>query len=318
MKAEFEPNNRDVVLTIFRLTMVFTVVFALGAGFGMVLLDIYTREQINIVKETESVKKIPLPEPSPVLPTPALAASELQGYDQRVPESIGSTEKEKSVEDKRMTDLLKKTESLQDELETIKTKRSKDHQIIEELVKLNQRNDIKIRKIMQPPPVRKALNPVPVTKAVLPLEIDDLKSGLDAFNKGNYDTAIDLLKPLADRGDSAAQFHMAVMYRNGQGILANNNTALEWMLKSARQGYEKAQIELARLYSNGINGIQDHFLAYTWYLVAEKNGVYVYIDERTDIEHQLQKEMIPQAAALAAQLKKDGLMASVKEAATGE
>ena len=41
-----------------------------------------------------------------------------------------------------------------------------------------------------------------------------------AYNRGDYATALRLLRPLADQGDASAQYNLGVMYDNGQGRAA--------------------------------------------------------------------------------------------------
>jgi len=137
-----------------------------------------------------------------------------------------------------------------------------------------------------------------------PVAIDTIKPALDAFRDKDYKAAFDLFKPLADQGRPEAQYYLAGMYRNGQGVLANNKNALDWMRKAAWQGYSGAQTALAGMYFEGIDGNKDYFLAYSWYLMAERNGVNDSINERLAAEHELQLEQLPQALALVNYLSK--------------
>jgi len=36
--------------------------------------------------------------------------------------------------------------------------------------------------------------------------------------KGDYETAMRVWRPLADQGDARAQFNLGVIYRDGQGV----------------------------------------------------------------------------------------------------
>lgn len=129
-----------------------------------------------------------------------------------------------------------------------------------------------------------------------------LESGLGAIAAGNFESAMGQLLPLARSGNPEAQFQVAMMYRNGQGVLANNPGALEWLRRSAWQNHADAQVGLARLYADGIDGRRDHFLAYVWYLRAERNGALTMASERAEVEKHLQPEQLPQAMALALSL----------------
>ena len=49
--------------------------------------------------------------------------------------------------------------------------------------------------------------------------VADWQAGLDADKKGDYKTAFNEWKPLAEQGDASAQFSLANMYHNGRGTL---------------------------------------------------------------------------------------------------
>ena len=158
-------------------------------------------------------------------------------------------------------------------------------------------------------PARKSTartEPVPTPETAADPIPDPLVDGLNAVAAGNFETALRQMLPLARSGNAVAQYNVSLLYRNGQGVLANNATALEWLRKSAWQGHAEAQIALARLYAEGIDGRRDPFLSYVWYLMAERNGDFGGITERTEVEKQLQPEQLPQAAALALHLNRAG------------
>ncbi len=45
----------------------------------------------------------------------------------------------------------------------------------------------------------------------------DFQKGLDAANAGDFATALEEWKPLAEQGDASAQFNLGIMYANGRG-----------------------------------------------------------------------------------------------------
>ena len=131
---------------------------------------------------------------------------------------------------------------------------------------------------------------------------DPLDAALRLVKAEKYAEAVEKLSPLAEAGEPVAQFHLARLYHEGHGVLANNTTALKWMRNAAWQGSSEAQVALAQMYARGINGIRDHFLAYTWFLVGERNGAHHVAAERGKSKQQLQPEQVPQASGLAAAL----------------
>ena len=45
-----------------------------------------------------------------------------------------------------------------------------------------------------------------------------LEDGEAAYQKGDYSTALQIFRPLADQGNSDAQADLGVMYTNGHGV----------------------------------------------------------------------------------------------------
>lgn len=96
--------------------------------------------------------------------------------------------------------------------------------------------------------------------------------GLVAANKGDYQTAFKEWKPLAEQGDSYAQYNLGIMYDNGQGIAQNYTQALYWYNKAAEQGHASAQFNLGSMYSNGQGVPQNYTQAIFWYKKAAEQG----------------------------------------------
>ena len=99
-------------------------------------------------------------------------------------------------------------------------------------------------------------------------------AGLLAAEAGDYDAAVMQWKPLADRGNAAAQFNLALMYHRGLGVALNETKAVQWYKKSATNGYGKAQEFLAAAYREGWFGLQkDTQKADYWGQQLENNGL---------------------------------------------
>jgi TPR repeat protein len=80
--------------------------------------------------------------------------------------------------------------------------------------------------------------------------------------------ALPLLQQLAEQGNAPAQFNLAQMYHNGQGVAQNNDQALIWYRKAAEQGQVEAQNYLGWFY----NAAQDYSPAVAWYRKAAEQG----------------------------------------------
>jgi TPR repeat protein len=100
----------------------------------------------------------------------------------------------------------------------------------------------------------------------------DLDQGLDAFDIGDYMTAVREFRPLAEQGDASAQYNLGILYFNGLGILQDYTKAANWYRKSAQQGDAWAQYNLATMYVKGQGVPQDYTEAATWYRKAAEQG----------------------------------------------
>ena len=89
-----------------------------------------------------------------------------------------------------------------------------------------------------------------------------------AIRTRDFSKAVKILEPLSRKGDKEAQYHLAVMYRNGQGTRKDVKKAAFWLKKSAAQGYERAQYSLGVLYEEGIGVNKDLVKAVYWYKAA--------------------------------------------------
>ena len=58
-------------------------------------------------------------------------------------------------------------------------------------------------------------------------------------------------KKQALSGKAQAQYNLAVMYRNGEGVAKNNKEAFKWINKAAIQGDAKAQYMVGLMYYYG-------------------------------------------------------------------
>ena len=100
----------------------------------------------------------------------------------------------------------------------------------------------------------------------------DFDKGLDAYDRGDYATALREFKPLAEQGDAYAQYNLGVMYDNGQGVPKDYKTAVKWYTLAAEQGYALAQFNLGVMYNKGEGVIQDYVRAHMWGNLGASNG----------------------------------------------
>ena len=72
--------------------------------------------------------------------------------------------------------------------------------------------------------------------------------GINAYDAGDYSAAVEILSPLANRGDIRAQSMLGVMYYNGQGVKEDNAKAHALFKHAAERGDTDAQFNLANMY----------------------------------------------------------------------
>ena len=100
----------------------------------------------------------------------------------------------------------------------------------------------------------------------------DFAAGKAAYNAGNYDKALAEFLPLARQGNTAAQNHLGVMYREGRGVAKDEAEAARWFRKAADQGDDYGQTSLGLMFENGQGGAQDYAEAVRWYRKAADQG----------------------------------------------
>ena len=100
----------------------------------------------------------------------------------------------------------------------------------------------------------------------------DFQAGVDANTREDYATALREWRPLAEKGDALAQYHLGVLYRKGRGVSQDDVQAHRWYAKSAAQGQAKAQFNLGTLYFNGEGVPKDYQQALRWFRLAADQG----------------------------------------------
>jgi uncharacterized protein len=100
----------------------------------------------------------------------------------------------------------------------------------------------------------------------------ELEAGTAAYRAKDYATAHKLLTPLAERGNTIAQNHLAIMYRGGHGVPASATEAMKWFRRAAEAGYAVAQVNLGQMLERGDGVAADTAQARSWYLKADAQG----------------------------------------------
>ncbi len=101
---------------------------------------------------------------------------------------------------------------------------------------------------------------------------DDFRSGLSAYNGGDYVAAFRDWVTLAEHGDAAAQAGLGFLFHKGLGVAQDDGEAAYWFEKAAEQGQAEAQLLLGTLFFFGQGVPQNYVTAFAWCEIAETNG----------------------------------------------
>ena len=86
-----------------------------------------------------------------------------------------------------------------------------------------------------------------------------------ALQRGDFETAHALVRPLADRGLAVAQFVLGVMHGRGHGVPQDDGEAANWLQRAADQGCAEAQTILGVMYAKGRGVSQNDAKAARWF-----------------------------------------------------
>ncbi len=101
---------------------------------------------------------------------------------------------------------------------------------------------------------------------------DAFIKGRVAYIDGDYKTALREWLPLAEQGNSSAQYLLGAMYKEGEGVSQDYKEAVKWYTLSAEQGSASAQFALGGAYFDGEGVAQDSTIGYMWYIISGVNG----------------------------------------------
>jgi uncharacterized protein len=100
----------------------------------------------------------------------------------------------------------------------------------------------------------------------------DFRSGLEAFEAGDYASAFASWWPLAKQGDPKSQASLGFLYYAGKGVPRNDQQSLLWFRRAAESGQPTAQFFLGLHYFYGRGVPRDMARAYSWCDIAMANG----------------------------------------------
>ena len=77
--------------------------------------------------------------------------------------------------------------------------------------------------------------------AAAPVTAQNVKTGVDAWERGDYKAAVDQWRGPAMAGDADAQYNLAQAYKLGRGVPVDPALAESWFHKAALQGHYQAE-----------------------------------------------------------------------------
>ena len=143
----------------------------------------------------------------------------------------------------------------------------------------------------------------------MPATAQDFEQGAAAAEIGDYATALQEWRPLAENGNADAQYKLGFMYEEGRGVPLDGIESAKWYRKAARQGHAAAQRSLGLKYEYGQGVPQDKVLAHMWFSLSAANGDKFAAKSRNEIT----KRMTPTQVAKAQKLAQDWLQKHKKK-----
>lgn len=137
----------------------------------------------------------------------------------------------------------------------------------------------------------------------------DFQAGVDAYESGDYATALNEWNSLAEQGDARVQVLLGFMYGFGQGVTQDYKGGLKWFRLAAEQGNSDAHSALGGMYVVGYGVMQDAIKAHMWLNIAASQGE----EDAGNLRDKLEKEMAPADISKAQDLARECVAKNYKE-----
>ena len=106
----------------------------------------------------------------------------------------------------------------------------------------------------------------------LPTYGQNYDTGLAAYERGDYATALREIMPLAIEGDTLSQVSIGGFYMQGRGVPQDFAEAEKWFRLAAMKGHAIAQAALGSFYYSGLSVKKSFPEAAKWYQLAAEQG----------------------------------------------
>lgn len=143
---------------------------------------------------------------------------------------------------------------------------------------------------------------VPATLEYLVCE-GAIEPGCERFADEQFDAALNIFRPLAERGDPGAQNNLGVLFETGSAVPESKGNAIQWYRRAAAENLALAQTNLAILIAaDHILGTadpsrrtQDFVEAYVLFSSATSQGLDLAADGLRDLIQYMTEEEIAEA-----------------------
>ena len=132
-----------------------------------------------------------------------------------------------------------------------------------------------------------------------PVGAGQLEDAAAAYKRGDYETVLQLVRPLAEQGLAEFQVVLGSMYDAGQGVPQDDAEAARWYLTAADQGDATAQYLLGLMYDEGRGVRQDLILSHMWFSLAASKGARQATKGRDNVARWMTPAEIAEAQELA-------------------
>lgn len=130
------------------------------------------------------------------------------------------------------------------------------------------------------------------------------QKGVQAFQRGKYETALKHLEPAAKAGEADAMYVLGQMYASGRGVKKDEKRAADYFKKAAELGNAGAQQSLGSALMLG-EGIEQNMVeALKWFIISARAGNKGSADYTRKVGRFLSREMQLEARAMALEWQK--------------
>lgn len=100
----------------------------------------------------------------------------------------------------------------------------------------------------------------------------DFEAGLEAYTAGDYATANENWRPLAEQGDVLSQSYIGQAYLWGFGVEIDEDEGLKWLFLAAESGDANAQQAIGQHYLSDLEDFDRMVIGAKWYEMAGEQG----------------------------------------------